>query len=179
MNSPEAATLTAPAAVISPAEFAQIQAFLYREARLLDDKQWDEWLTLYAESAEFWMPAWDDSDELTTDPQREISLIYYASRAGLEDRVFRIKTERSSASMPEPRTIHQLTNIEILEATTTGYQLRFNWQTLAFRYKVVDSYFGCSFYELSKSPSGELLIEKKKVILKNDYIRQVIDVYHL
>ena len=32
--------------------------FLYREARYLDDKQWDEWLELYASDATFWMPAW-------------------------------------------------------------------------------------------------------------------------
>jgi len=25
----------------------QVQAFLYREARLLDDRQWDEWLACY------------------------------------------------------------------------------------------------------------------------------------
>ena len=80
----------------------QVQAFLYREARLLDDRQWDDWLACYHPDVEFWMPSWDDDDQLTTDPQREISLIYYPSRAGLEDRVFRIKTERSAASMPEP-----------------------------------------------------------------------------
>ena len=74
--------------------------FLYREARLLDDRQWDEWLACYSPKVEYWMPAWDDHDTLTEDPQREISLIYYPSRDGLEDRIFRIKTERSSASTP-------------------------------------------------------------------------------
>ena len=54
----------------------QIAAFLYREARLLDDRQWDEWLTCYADDASYWMPAWDDDDQLTEDPQSEISLIY-------------------------------------------------------------------------------------------------------
>ena len=58
--------------------------FLYREARLLDDRQWDDWLACYSPKAEFWMPAWDDHDTLTEDPQREISLIYYTefSRVG-------------------------------------------------------------------------------------------------
>ncbi|MCS5932991.1 aromatic-ring-hydroxylating dioxygenase subunit beta [Klebsiella pneumoniae subsp. pneumoniae] len=51
-----------------------------------------------------WMPAWGDDDQLTRDPQKEISLIYYPNREGLEDRVYRIKTERSGASTPEPRT---------------------------------------------------------------------------
>ena len=54
------------------------------------------------------MPAWDDDDRLTEDPQSEISLIWYGDRGGLEDRVFRIRTERSSAtSLPEPRTVAQ------------------------------------------------------------------------
>ena len=45
------------------------------------------------------MPVWDDADQLTEDPQREISLIWYGNRGGLEDRVFRIRTER-----PAPRS---------------------------------------------------------------------------
>jgi len=77
---------------------------LYREARFLDDREWDEWLACYAEDVDYWMPAWDDDDKLTEDPKSQISLMYYANRCGLEDRVFRIKTERSGASMPEPRS---------------------------------------------------------------------------
>ena len=57
-----------------------IAQFLYREARFLDDEQWDDWLQCYAPSASFWMPAWDDDDRLTEDPQSEISLIYYPDR---------------------------------------------------------------------------------------------------
>ncbi|VVM96065.1 2-halobenzoate 1,2-dioxygenase small subunit [Pseudomonas fluorescens] len=155
-----------------------VRDFLYREARLLDDKQWDDWLELYAPDATFWMPAWDDNDELTEDPQREISLIWYGNRTGLEDRVFRIKTERSSASIPDTRTSHNISNIELLEQADGFCKVRFNWHTLSFRYKTVDSYFGSSFYTLDLRGES-LLIKAKKVILKNDYVRQVIDVYHL
>ena len=94
-----------------------IAQFLYREARFLDDEQWDDWLQCYAPNAEFWMPAWDDDDKLTEDPQSEISLIYYPDRQGLEDRVFRIKTERSSATMPDTRTSHNISNIEAVSYT--------------------------------------------------------------
>ena len=87
-----------------------VEAFLYAEARALDDRDWDTWLAFYAPGASFWMPAWDDNDRLVENPQAEISLIYYARRSGLEDRVFRIKTERSSASPPSRgcRTIFQM-----------------------------------------------------------------------
>ena len=95
--------------------YEAVRDFLYREARYLDDKQWDEWLELYAPDAEFWMPAWDDKDELVENPQTEISLIWYGNRSGLEDRVFRIRTERSSATIPDTRTSHNISNLELLE----------------------------------------------------------------
>ncbi|MBH1986662.1 MAG: benzoate 1,2-dioxygenase small subunit [Burkholderiales bacterium] len=156
----------------------QVQAFLFREARLLDDKQWDDWLACYHPAAEFWMPSWDDDGELTRDPQREISLIYYPNRGGLEDRVFRIKTERSAASTPEPRTGHNLHNIEIVSQQGEEVQVRYNWQTLSFRYNTTDSHFGTTHVTLDLS-SGQPLIKRKYIVLKNDYIHHVIDVYHL
>ena len=55
----------------------QVRQFLYYEARLLDDRQWDEWLSCYSPQVVYWMPAWGDDDQLTRDPQKEISLIYY------------------------------------------------------------------------------------------------------
>ena len=156
-----------------------VEAFLYAEARCLDDKDWDGWLAHYAPNATFHMPAWDDDDLLTEDPLREISLIYYGSRQGLEDRVFRIQTERSSAtSLPVPRTSHNITNVEIIEQGGGVLKVRFNWLSLSFRYKTTDSYFGTSFYTLDttgKSPR----ITAKKVVLKNDYIHHVVDIYHI
>jgi benzoate/toluate 1,2-dioxygenase subunit beta len=162
-----------------PISIDKVQEFLYREARYLDDKQWDNWLALYTPDVEFWMPAWDDDDKLTEDPQKEISLIWYGHKGGLEDRVFRIKTERSSAtSLPEPRTSHNISNVEIVEQQDGTCKIRFNWFTLNYRYKTVDTYFGTSFYTLDVS-GDHPLIKNKKVILKNDYIHHVIDIYHI
>jgi benzoate/toluate 1,2-dioxygenase beta subunit len=157
---------------------AQVEDFLYREARLLDDRQWDEWITLYSPKVDYWMPAWDDDDQLVDDPQQHISLIYYPNRDGLEDRVFRIKTERSGASTPEPRTSHNISNVEITAERDGEMDVRFNWLTLSHRYKDTLTFFGTSFYTLDvHGPSP--LITRKKIVLKNDYIRQVIDVYHV
>ena len=159
-------------------DLVNLKAFLYKEARLLDDEQWDEWLECYDENAQFWMPSWDDDDTLVKDPQREISLIYYPNRQGLEDRVFRIKTERSSASMPEPRTNHMLTNIEVLAERDDAVDVRYNFHTLSHRYKITDHFFGTVYVTLRRH-GDSFLIGRKKIVLKNDYIRQVIDVYHI
>lgn len=160
------------------ADYQALCAFLYREARLLDDRQWDEWLELYSENVEYWMPAWDDDDRTTEDPHSQISLIYYGNRNGLEDRVFRIKTERSGASTPEPRTSHAVLNVEVLADRGTEVDLRFNFHTLSHRYKETDQFFGTSFVTLARQDGG-YRITRKKIVLKNDYIRHVIDVYHV
>jgi benzoate/toluate 1,2-dioxygenase beta subunit len=158
--------------------YESICAFLFKDARLLDDRQWDEWITCYAPDVTYWMPSWDDDDQITEDPQSEISLIYYPNREGLEDRVFRIKTERSGASTPEPRTSHNVNNVEVLAQRGAEVDVRYNFHTLNHRYKVTDHFFGTMFVTLSKR-DDQLQIARKKIVLKNDYIRQVIDVYHI
>ncbi|RCW45965.1 benzoate/toluate 1,2-dioxygenase beta subunit [Halopolyspora algeriensis] len=156
-----------------------VRQFLYREARFLDDREFETWLECYHPDVEFWMPAWDDNGELTTDPQSEISLIYYPNKGGLEDRVFRIRTDRSAAtSMPEPRTGHNITNVEITEQRGDVVDVRFNWFTLYYRYHHTDTYFGTSFYTIDFSGESPL-ITRKKVVLTNDYIHHVVDIYHI
>lgn len=158
--------------------YETICAFLYREARLLDDRDWDAWLELYDPNVTFWMPSWDDDGELTTDPQSEISLIWYGRRAGLEDRVFRIRTERSSATIPDTRTSHNLSNIEVVEQNGNEVKVRFNWHTASVRYNHTDLFYGTSFYTIDFS-GAQPVIKAKKVVLKTDYIRHVIDIYHI
>ena len=158
--------------------YEAIQAFLYQEARALDEQRWADWLEFYAADVEFFMPSWDDDNKLTNDPTNEVSLIYYPSRQGLEDRVFRIETDRSSASTPDTRTGHAITNLEVLSQDETRCELRFNWVTHSFRYNVVDLYFGSSDYTLDTS-GAKPLIKRKYIVLKNDYIHHMLDIYHI
>ncbi len=159
-------------------DYHNICEFLHREARLLDDRQFDEWLECYAPDAEVWMPAWTDDDELTVDPQSEMSLIYYPNRPGLEDRVYRLNTGRSAASAPEPRTCHMLGNFEILARRESEVDLRYNWHTLSHRMQQTSQFFGTTFCTLDMAEPLPR-ISRKKIVLKNDYIHQVIDIYHV
>jgi benzoate/toluate 1,2-dioxygenase beta subunit len=158
-------------------DYADVRDFLHLEARYLDDKRWDEWLDLYCRDVQFWIPAWDDDGKLTEDPQKEISLMYYARRDGLEDRIFRIRTGKSAASTPEHRTNHLLGNIEILE-NGDSCVVRFNWVTHSSRYGLVTCNFGTTTCQLVRE-SGAIRIKKKTVILKSDRIDQVLDIYHV
>ena len=67
------------------AESASLAAgieLVHREARHLDEQRWDDWLALYTEDCEFWMPAWKADGTPTANPRTELSHIYYANRAG-------------------------------------------------------------------------------------------------
>ncbi|WP_425475116.1 aromatic-ring-hydroxylating dioxygenase subunit beta [Brenneria uluponensis] len=148
-----------------------VEQFLYREAHLLDDRQWEEWLVCYSPKVTYWMPAWADDDQLTRDPRSEISLIYYPNRDGLEDRVYRIKTERSAASMPEPRTTHQISNIELLETASEYVETRYNWVTFSHRYHKTDLFFGMTRCHIDLSTEQPQILSKT-IQINNDYINR-------
>ena len=80
--------------------------------------------------------------------------------------------------MPDTRTSHNISNIELEHQEGSCYTVRFNWQTLSHRYKTNYSYFGMSRYVIDFSGEHPLILNKY-VVLKNDYINQVIDIYHI
>jgi benzoate/toluate 1,2-dioxygenase beta subunit len=155
----------------------QVAEFIQKEASLLDDRKWDEWLDLYHPQAEYWVPMWDDDGTPTTDPQSELSLIYYDSRKGLEDRIFRINTGKSSATTPLFRTCH-IRSLPLVTHEAGLFVAAFNWVTHAYRTNTHLSYFGKK--KLWLEPDGDSFkIRKAYTLIDNDLIDQVVDVYHL
>ena len=154
---------------------------IYREAAYLDEKRWPEWLALYAEDAEFWLPAWNAEANPTSDPQAQLSLIYYNSRAGLEDRIWRIQSGKSLASDPLIRTCHMITNLRLTGAAKEGHVcVESHWQVYVYRpaQRQSSSYFG--FYEhVLRRESDGLRIARKKIILLNDEIESALDINHV
>ncbi len=157
--------------------WVSVQRFLGSEALALDDKRWDDWLALYHEDAEYWVPAWGDDGKLTANPQNEISLIYYPNRGGLEDRVFRIRTGRSSASTPEMRTLHMFT-LQAVEAKADGVGARCVWFVQSFRDDQILIYRGWSEYDLSSCDKSWLIRQKRTVIL-DPVTDTVVDFYNI
>ncbi|HUZ71507.1 MAG TPA: aromatic-ring-hydroxylating dioxygenase subunit beta [Stellaceae bacterium] len=152
---------------------------LYREARCLDERRWDDWLALYDDAAEFWVPAWKGEHEPTDDPAREVSLIYTATRRALEERVWRVRSGQSIASMPLPRTAHAVSNVlvapaarvEIMAvssvATTHVYNVKRREQHVSF---------ALAEHRLALN-AGVWRIRRKKLILLNDYLPTMLDFY--
>ena len=88
----------------------QIELFVLREARLLDEGEFESWLDLYAPDGIYWMP----SKPGQTDPVGVASIIY-EDHAILSMRVDRLLEARALVLTPMPRTVHLVTNIEVLD----------------------------------------------------------------
>jgi benzoate/toluate 1,2-dioxygenase subunit beta len=154
---------------------AEAVDLLSREALFLDRRDWDAWLALYVEDCVYWVPAWADETTLTDDPDRALSLIYYHGRHNLEDRVWRIKSGLSVASVPLPRTVHQVTNVMV-----EGGDITASWVVHQFNAKrqTQHSFFGRYDYQVRQS-DGNWKIAVKKISLLNDRIPTVVDIYAL
>jgi benzoate/toluate 1,2-dioxygenase beta subunit len=157
---------------------AAAEEFLFREALLLDRRDWDLWLALYAEDAEFWIPAWRDEVSPTEDPDRELSLIYYRGRRNLEERVWRIRSGLSVASAVLPRSVHSVTNVLVEHADdkTAQVSASFAVHLNDIRVSRQHVFFGRYEYALQKAENG-ILIASKKILLLNDTIPAVLDFY--
>jgi benzoate/toluate 1,2-dioxygenase beta subunit len=155
-----------------------VQRFLGREALLLDSKEWDGWLDLYLPESQYWIPSWRSDGKLVTDPKRELSLIYYANRVGLEGRVFRIRTGRASSTVPAPRTAHVSQLLDINMDDDGAAHVRTNWSTQSISEGRVAQYFGYADYILQ--PDGDSWkIRSKTTVLMNDMIHEVLDFYNV
>jgi len=157
------------------------QDVLSREALYLDTRRWDDWLALYDEDASFWMPAWTDEHRLSASPDSELSLMYCAARAGLEDRVWRIRSGLSAASTPLLRTAHAVASpvVSGIEgAGPPGLLVESSWTCHVHHPKRRDEhvFFGRYEHVLRQRPEG-WRIASKKVVLMNDTIPTMLDFY--
>ena len=159
---------------------ADAEDLLYREAALLDEGVWDDWLALYTEDAVFWMPAWRDEETPTSDPDSELSLIYYEGRSGLEDRVFRARSGQSVASRTRPRCLHCIGNVRLMECRhrTAEIASAFTVFLHDVRADRTHHFFGRYRHTL-RHEAGEWRIARKQILLLNDTIPTMVDFYSI
>ena len=160
-----------------PMLLAAVGALIQREASLLDVQRWDDWLALYCEDALFWVPAFRMDGTYTEDPATELNMIHIDGRAGLEDRIFRVRTEIALSATPVPRTSH-LVGQPLIEAddgrhvlASASWQVAWSNDVRGARVRA-----GRYAYRLRRGGAG-LLIAAKKVLLLDPVIDGYFDVY--
>jgi 3-phenylpropionate/cinnamic acid dioxygenase small subunit len=85
----------------------EFRRLLEREARLLDQLRYEDWLRMYAAECIYWVP----STPSAGDPRREISVMF-DDRRRLEDRIYRLHTGFAWSQAPASRTVRMISNVE-------------------------------------------------------------------
>jgi 3-phenylpropionate/cinnamic acid dioxygenase small subunit len=91
---------------MTPESLREIEAFLHREAALLDDKLWDEWLSLFTDDGIYWV----SSVPGQKDPIDTVSL-FHEDRTLREMRVLRLRHPRAYSQEFPTRLSHVVTGI--------------------------------------------------------------------
>jgi benzoate/toluate 1,2-dioxygenase beta subunit len=113
--------------VADPHLRAQCGALLHREARLLDQGRFEDWLALYGEGCIYWVPGTPGGD-----PRREVA-IAFDDRRRLEDRIYRLRTGHAWSQAPASRTVRMVSNVEVFPASEDRAMVRSNFLITDFR----------------------------------------------
>ncbi len=114
----------------------EVQQFLVREARLIDDRRFEEWLELFTDDAVYWMPGrmnpWRSGavEDSVTKPG-ELAL-FEDTKETLTTRIARLRTGMAWGEEPPSRTRHLITNVEV-DPDPDPAQLRVRSNFLVYR----------------------------------------------
>lgn len=138
--------------------------FVYREASLLDEQRFDEWLDLFHDDGHYWMPLTPDQP----DARLHTSLMY-EDKLLLKVRIDRLHGLRTFSQQPRSRCHHllQLPRIEQRDDEAGVYRVRTAWHYVESRLDTQTLYAGWSRHELVRDTEGALRIRLKRVDLLN------------
>ena len=143
------------------ADIRALEAFLFEEARMLDERRFEDWLALFAADGVYWIPATPDQ----TDPVNQAS-IAYEGRQLLEVRVRRLRHPANYADHPPVRTRRVIGNVTVERQTEEGATVRSNFMLADFQADAQRVFAGDYVHTL-RFDEGRISIACKRVNLLN------------
>ena len=140
----------------------RIEDYLVNEARLLDERRWQEWLDLFTEDAWYWVPV----EEGQQDARTTVSLIY-DDRQLLETRVRRLTSATAHARTPQSRTSRIVANATVEGDEDGVIAVRSKFQMIEYRHNRQRLFGGTQWHGLLPYGDEDFRIRWKKVELVN------------
>lgn len=161
----------------------EVEDFLYREARYLDERKLTEWLDFFATDLHYFMPIrrnikFGDWDLEFSDPESEISY-FDEGKDILEGRVRQINTGVHWAEEPVSRFEHIITNVEIV--SDEGDEVQVNSKFFVYQNRLADEVqtFVGRRYDLLRrdSETGFKVVKRKIYLAQNVLLPKVINTF--
>ena len=142
---------------------AELAKLVKREARLIDEKRFDEWYELFSDDGCYWVPA----APRQADPLLHNSLAY-EDKLLLRIRVERLKSDRAYSLHPESRSLHVLQEPEVekRDDARKEYLLRTPFMYTETRGDESQRYAATAWHTLVRQ-DGALKIRLKRVDILN------------
>ncbi len=172
------------APVVDEALIREVEQFLYREARLLDERRFRDWLLLFTDDVRYWMAGrsnryprhskaisiLDPARYVEDDTGREDELaILDETKETLAARVDRLDTGMAWAEDPPSRTRHMISNIEV-EPGETEAEIRVYANFIVYRSRAAseeDFYVGARRDVLRREGGGWKIAYRQLILDQN------------
>jgi len=159
----------------------EVEQFLYKEARLLDNRQFRQWLELLTDDLRYWMPIRSNRypvnskaisildgsryEESEVSSENDLALMD-EDKDSLTRRIDRLDSGMAWAEDPPSRTRHIITNIEV-EAGDSQDELKVYSNFFMYRTRAEteqDFYIG-SREDVLRRDNGQLRVASRKIVL--------------
>ncbi len=139
--------------------------FVYDEARLIDEKRFDEWYDLYADDCRYWMPLMRGQP-----PDAGHTSLFDEDKLLLKIRIERLRNPKSySQAFPSwCQHILQMPRIERRDAHSGMTVLRTPFLYLEYQQDRQETYAGVAWHHLRQTNDRTFIVVKKIELLNCD-----------
>jgi 3-phenylpropionate/cinnamic acid dioxygenase small subunit len=152
----------------------EVADFFYREAELLDERRYRDWLDLLAEDVRYWMPMRRNvkSGEGAREFTREKSDINWfdEGKETLERRIRQIETGIHWAEEPVSRIAHLVSNVQVVEAGDCEVATKCRFLIYRNRVETETDILVGKREDVLRRSEGGWLIARRKIILDQNVL---------
>ena len=141
----------------------EVSQFLYREARLQDNHEYDAWEALWTDDGVYWIPANGEAG----DPEQEMSIVY-DNRSRIALRVKQFHTGKRFSQTPRSRLRRIVSNIELLSHDAQQIVVTSNAMVFESGRRGDTVWASRNEYTLRREGEGLRMASKKVILVNNE-----------
>lgn len=141
----------------------EVTQFIYREARLQDEHEYEAWEALWADDGVYWIPAGCTGD----DPESNMSIVY-DNRSRIALRVRQLLTGRHHSQSPRSALRRVVSNVEILGGDDTTVRATANAILCESHVRGETIWASRNEFTLRRKGDTLCMVHKKVMLVNND-----------